>query len=113
MSSQYSEGNSFSSANDYGTLQGYYQATPTPLTSEMSYIPSSGELKYLNMQRLKNIKLPLFVPRDYNTLESNSGYISYPFKGEFSDSRVASRWRPGMNGLKREAFIEADNYRQQ
>ena len=70
--SQYSEGGSRSGSDDFSTLEDYYQATIPTRPSFLTYIPTTSDFPYLDMGRKMNDKVPNFVPRSYNVLETGN-----------------------------------------
>lgn len=72
MSSQYSDGGSNSNAGDYSTLGDYYKAVTPTRPSFLSYIPQPGDKMYLNMDRTENERVPNYVPKTYNVLETGN-----------------------------------------
>lgn len=110
MSAQYSEGSSAgSAAGNYSALDAYDRAVPTPAGSEMTYIPSPDELKYLNMNRQENIKLPLFIADNYATLETSGQFTAIPLK-KVPKPVMKMRMVKGPNGMKKEYYMEATNF---
>ncbi len=98
MAAQYTEGSSSLFAGDYETLGSYDDALPIPVTSELQYIPTSDEIKYLNMQRNENQRIPMMIPTSYGTLGNGGKFKSVQSKD--NGYQPAPNDATGINGRR-------------